>query len=98
MLLGLRKQMFERLLSLPDATFRQGDSGRLLNRFTIDATNMTNVATEVITVVVRETLTVVSLLAVLLYISCQLTLLVFVMLPMSYIAARVLSRRLRRIY
>src|SRR5690625_6207981 len=36
MLLGLRKQMFERLLSLPDATFRQGDSGRLLNRFTIE--------------------------------------------------------------
>ena len=97
MLLELRKQMFDRLLSLPDATFRQGDSGRLLNRFTIDATNMTNVATEVITVIVRETLTVVALLGVLLYMSWQLTLIVFVMLPMSYIAARLISRRLRRI-
>lgn len=97
MLLGLRKQMFDRLLSLPDETFRQGDTGRLLNRFTIDATNMTNVATEVITVVVRESLTVVALLAVLLYMSWQLTLIVFVMLPMSYIATRVISRRLRRI-
>ena len=97
MLLGLRKQMFDRLLGLPDSTFRQGDSGRLLNRFTIDATNMTNVATEVITVVVREVLTVIALLGVLLYMSWQLTLIVFVMLPMSYIAARLISRRLRRI-
>jgi len=97
MLLRLREQMFERLLGLPDATFRQGDSGRLLNRFTIDANTMTSVATEVITVVVREILTVVALLAVLLYMSWQLTLIVFVMLPMSYIAARLISRRLRRI-
>src|SRR5690625_982924 len=97
MLLGLRKQMFERLLSLPDETFRKGDTGRLLNRFTIDATTMASVATEVITVVVREVLTVVALLAVLLYMSWQLTLIVFVMLPMSYVAARLISRRLRRI-
>jgi len=97
MLLGLRKQMFDRLLALPDATFRQGDSGRLLNRFTIDANTMTSVATEVITVVVREVLTVIALLVVLLYMSWQLTLIVFVMLPMSYIAARLISRRLRRI-
>src|SRR5699024_9203515 len=97
MLLELCRQVFDRWLSLPDATFRQGDLGRLLNRFTIDATNMTNVATEVITVVVRETLTVVALLAVLLYMSWQLTLIVFIMLPMSYIAARLISRRLRRI-
>src|SRR5690625_7480811 len=58
---------------------------------------MTNVATEVITVIVRETLTVVALLAVLLYMSWQLKLIVFVMLPKSYIAARLISRRLRRI-
>src|SRR5690625_7861184 len=97
MLIEIRSLRFDRLLSLLDATFRQGDSGRLLNRFTIDATNMTNVATEVITVIVRETLTVVALLGVLLYMSWQLTLIVFVMLPMSYIATRLISRRLRRI-
>src|SRR5690625_7602311 len=80
MLLGLRKQMFERLLGLPDATFRQGDSGRLLNRFTIDANTMTSVATEVITVVVSEILTVVALLVVLLFMSWLLTLNFVVML------------------
>ena len=97
MLLGLRREMFERLLGLSDEDFKRGDSGRLLNRFTIDAGTVTGLATEVITVVVRETLVVIALLAVLLYMSWQLTLIVLVMLPVSTLIARVFIRRLRRI-
>src|SRR5690606_15623176 len=41
MLLGLRKDMFERLLGLPDEDFKRGDTGRLMNRFTIDAGTVT---------------------------------------------------------
>jgi len=97
MLLGIRRDMFERLLHLSDAAFRRGDKGRLLNRFTIDAGNVTGLATQVITVVVRETLVVVALLCVLLYLSWQLTLIVLVVLPISVLIARVFIRRLRRI-
>ncbi|HUH59918.1 MAG TPA: lipid A export permease/ATP-binding protein MsbA [Candidimonas sp.] len=97
MLLGLRKEMFQRLLGLSDSEFKRGDSGRLLNRFTIDAGTVTSLATEVITVVVRETLVVVALLGVLLYMSWQLTLIVLVMLPVSTLIARVFIKRLRRI-
>lgn len=97
MLLGLRKEMFQRLLGLSDTEFKRGDSGRLLNRFTIDAGTVTGLATEVITVVVRETLVVIALLAVLLYMSWQLTLIVLVMLPVSTLIARVFIKRLRRI-
>lgn len=97
MLRNLRQEMFDRLLSTPDSKFKEGDSGRLLNRFTIDAGTLTNVATEVITVLVREVLTVVALIAVLLYMSWQLTLIVFVMLPVAYAAARIISKRLRGI-
>ncbi|OWT56271.1 lipid A export permease/ATP-binding protein MsbA [Candidimonas nitroreducens] len=97
MLLALRGEMFERLLGLPDEEFRRGDSGRLLNRFTIDAGNVTAYATEVITVLARETLVVVALLCVLLYMSWQLTLIVVVILPISTLIARAFIRRLRRI-
>lgn len=97
MLRNLRTEMFERLLQLPDSKFKEGDTGRLLNRFTIDAGTLTNVATEVITVLVREILTIVALIAVLLYMSWQLTLIVFIMLPLAYITARIISKRLRRI-
>src|SRR5690554_829851 len=89
--------MFEMALGLSDNDFRRGDSGRLLNRFTIDAGTVTGLATEVITVVVRESLVVVALLCVLLYMSWQLTLIVLVMLPISTIIARIFIKRLRRI-
>lgn len=97
MLLGLRKEMFDRLLSLSDEHFKRGDSGRLLNRFTIDSGVVTGIATEVITVLVREILVVIALLAVLLYMSWQLTLIVLVMLPVSAFIARLFIKRLRRI-
>ncbi len=97
MLLGLRKDMFERLLGLPDEDFKRGDTGRLLNRFTIDAGTVTGLATDVVTVLVRESLTVVALLCVLLYMSWQLTLIVLVMLPVSTLIIRIFIKRLRRI-
>lgn len=96
-LLGMRKDMFERLLGLPDAEFKRGDTGRLLNRFTVDAGNVTGYATDVITVLVRETLVVLALICVLLYMSWQLTLIILVMLPVSVTIARLFTRRLRRI-
>ena len=97
MLLGLRQDMFERLLCLPDQAFRRGDTGRLMNRFTIDAGYVAGLSAEVITVLVRESLVVVALLGVLLYMSWQLTLIVVVILPLSVLIARIFIRRLRRI-
>src|SRR5690606_16966448 len=93
----LRKDMFDRLLGLPDEDFKRGDTGRLLNRFTIDAGTVTELAAEVVTVIVRESLVVVALLCVLLYMSWQLTLIVIVMLPISSLIIRIFVKRLRRI-
>ena len=46
---------------------------------------------------VRETLTVIALLGVLLYMSWQLTVIVFLVMPASVFVAKLVSRRLRRI-
>jgi subfamily B ATP-binding cassette protein MsbA len=97
MLLGLRREMFEKLLGMSDETFRSRDRGRLLNRFTVDAGNVSGLSAEVIGVIVRESLAVVALLAVLLYMSWQLTLIVVLMLPLSILSGRYFVRRLRRI-
>jgi len=97
MLLGIRRDMFERLLGMSDEDYKRSDTGRLLNRFTIDAGNVTEYATEVITVLVRETLVVLALLVVLLYMSWQLTLIVLVVMPVSVYTARIFIRRLRSI-
>lgn len=97
MLLGLRRDMFDRLLSLPDDEFKRGDSGRLMNRFTVDAGNIAFTATSIVTVLVRETLVVISLLVVLFYMSWQLTLIVLVVMPTSIFISRLFMKRLRRI-
>lgn len=97
MLLGLRREMFEKLLGMSDGSFRASDHGRLMNRFTIDANNVSSLSTEVVGVIVRESLAVVALLAVLLYMSWQLTLIVLLMLPLSVLSGRYFVRRLRRI-
>jgi len=97
MLLGLRRDMYDKLLHMSDADFRRGETGRLLNRFTVDANSVTGLAAEVITVLLRESLVVVALLAVLLYMSWQLTLIVLITLPISALIARYFMRRLRRI-
>jgi len=97
MLLGMRKDMFTRLLTLPDAAFKRGQTGRLLNRFTVDAGAITSTATEVVTVIFRDVLVVLVLLGVLLFMSWQLTLIVLVTLPLSSLIARAFIRRLRKI-
>ena len=97
MLLGIRRDMFERLLGMSDEEYKRSDTGRLLNRFTIDAGNVTAYATDVVTVLVRETLVVIALLVVLLWMSWQLTLIVLVVMPVSVYTARIFIRRLRRI-
>lgn len=97
MLLSMRSEMFASLLGMPDTEFKRGDTGRLLNRFTIDANNVAIAATDVITVLVRETLTVVALIFVLLYMSWQLTLIVLLILPVSVVISRIFTRKLRRV-
>ena len=96
-LLGVRADMFEKLLSMPDSEFKKGDTGRLLNRFTVDAGNVTGYATDVLTVIVRESLVVLAMIAVLLYMSWELTLIILVTMPISVLISRAFIARLRRI-
>lgn len=96
-LLRLRADMFERLLAMSDSDFKKGDSGRLLNRFTVDSQNIAFAANSIMTVLVRETLVVLSLLGVLFYMSWQLALIILVIMPASVFVSRIFMRRLRRI-
>ena len=96
-LLGVRRDMFEKLLTMPDSEFKKGDTGRLLNRFTVDAGNVTSYATEVLTVIVRETLVVIAMIGVLLYMSWELTLIILVTMPISVMISRSFIARMRRI-
>ena len=93
--LDLRKAMFDRLLTLPAAYYHDHPTGNLLSKITFDVTQVTQAATNVVTVAVKDILTIAGLLGWLLWLDWHLTLLTLGMVPAIVVIVKVLSRRLR---
>lgn len=95
-MLDLREQMFARLVRFPARFFDEHRSGALLSRIAYDVTGVTDAATNVLTVLVKDSIAIVLLLAYLFYLNWKLTLLGLVVGPPIAFTVRVISRRLRR--
>jgi len=96
----MRSQLFRRLVTLPIPFFDHTSTGALVSKFNYDTGQISGAASSVLTVLVRETLTLIGLLAWLFYLNWQLTAIVFVVAPpvvwVTYVAARrirILSRK-----
>ncbi|ETD72941.1 ATP-binding protein [Pelistega indica] len=96
-LYSLRKDMFHSLMGLPDQEFQKGDTGRLLNRFTVDANQVTANATEVVTTIAKEVTIIVGIFGMLLFLSWQLTLIILIVFPPAVFVGRFFAKRLRKI-
>jgi subfamily B ATP-binding cassette protein MsbA len=96
-LIDLRARMFDKLLAWPQSAFEQMPSGVLTSKFVNEASNALNAAAEVLSTAVRDSLTVLALLGVLLYYNWQLTLAAVVVAPVIGYALRTFSRRLRHL-
>jgi subfamily B ATP-binding cassette protein MsbA len=94
--LDLRKEMFERLLTLPVPYFDAHVTGNLIAKITYDVTQVTTAATRVLVVFLRDGLSVVGLMGFLLYQNWRFTLMVSVLLPVMLTFVRFVSRRMRR--
>jgi len=94
--MDLRDAMFDRLLLLPTRFYSDQASGTLVSRVTYDAAQVTTASTQVLTVVVKDTLAILGLLGWLLYLHWQLTLALLVAGPAIAGVIYVASRRLRR--
>ena len=92
----LRNAMFGRMLTLPAAFFEQQPSGALISKLTFDVTQVTGAATTALTIVFRDALTIVGLLAYLMWLNWKLTLIALVMAPAIVLVVRSLAVRLRR--
>ena len=93
--LDLRGAMFARLVRMPTRFFDEHNSGALLSRIAYDVAGVTSAATTVLTTVVKDSVTVIALLAWLFYLNWKLTLIALVSAPLIAFAMRQLSRRLR---
>ena len=94
--MDLRDQMFRRMLALPLGYFHDHTTGNLISRFTYDVAQVTQAATQVVMVLVKDSLTIVGLFAYLLYADWKLTLISIVMIPPIALVVRYFNIRLRR--
>ena len=95
-ILDLRAAMFARLLRLPNRFFDDHSSGVLLSRIAYDVGGVTSAATTVLTIVVKDSIAVIGLLAWLCYLNWKLTLIALAVGPAIALVVRLFSRRLRR--
>lgn len=95
-ILDLRTAMFRRLTTFPIRYFDEHTAGALMSRFTYDVTQIKEASTHALTVLVRDSLSIIGLIAWMFYIDWRLTLTVLIAAPLIMLVVMVLRRRLRR--
>ncbi len=92
----LRGETFDKYLVLPSSFFDSRSSGPLLSKMTYNIEMVAESATNVVTVLIRDTLKIVSLLAVMIYQSLMLTAFVALVVPLIAVLIGYLSKTFRR--
>ena len=95
--LKMRSAMFERLLNAQPALFTRQTASSLTNTLTYEVQNGANQLVNSLLTLVKDTLTLVALLAYLLWLNWQLTAFVAILFPAVALVMRTLSRRLHRL-
>ncbi len=93
--MDLREEMFQRLLSLPTGYYDEHSGGSLLSKLTYDVNQVMNASTQALVVLVRDTLAVLGLLGWMLYLNWRLSLIAFLIAPAIAVIVRIIGRRLR---
>jgi subfamily B ATP-binding cassette protein MsbA len=93
---SLRRDVFNKFLTLPSRFIEQQSSGPLLSRMTYNVEMVSESVTNVVTMMIRDVLTIIAAAAVMLYQSPRLTVFVAIVLPLLAFMVRILSRAFRR--
>ena len=96
-ILVLRRKMFERLLLLPTSYYDTATSGEIISKFTFDVEQVANAATKAVTIVVRDTFTVIGLLAWMFYLSASLTLVLLAVGPVIALLVSFVTKKFRKL-
>jgi subfamily B ATP-binding cassette protein MsbA len=89
--------MFARLLVLPTAFYDRHSSGKVISKLIFDVNNVSEAATQAALVIVRDSLSVLGLLALMVYLNWRLSIVALLMGPAVAVIIRLLSGRLRRV-
>lgn len=93
----LRRETFDHVLRLPTKHYQENASGRIMSKLIYDAQQVTAAGTDAVTVILREGLTAIGLLAYLFYTNWKLTLILFTVGPVIGLVVNYMSKRFRKI-
>lgn len=93
----LRELLFGHFLRLPTAYYDRAASGTLVSKMVYDVEQLADAASKVVTVFIRDSLTVIGLLALMFYQSASLTGLLLIVFPLLAVIVTYVSRRFRRL-
>ncbi|QXP69465.1 ABC transporter ATP-binding protein [Polaribacter sp. R2A056_3_33] len=91
----LRDNLYNKIVELPIAYFSEKRKGDIIARMTGDVQEVENSIISSVQTIVREPLTVVISITIMLYMSLKLTLFVFVLLPVSGFIISSISKKLK---
>ena len=92
----LRGEVFVKFLGLPTRFFDTTVAGMQLSKLTFNIEQVADATSNVVTVLIRDSLTTVGLIAYMVYLSPVLTAFVFVAVPVLAVLIRTLARMFRR--
>lgn len=95
-LVTLRTEMFDRVISWPAPTYQKYASGRVVSKFINEASNALGSAAELLTTIVRDSMQILALLTVLIYHNWKLTLVTLVVAPVLAIILKWVGKRTRK--
>ncbi len=95
--MDLRKSMFDRLLVLPTAFYDANSSGKIISKLIYDVNNVAQATTSAILVLIRDSLVVVGLVGLMVYLDWRLSIIVLFIIPSVAVIIKLISGRLRRL-
>ncbi|HVC50348.1 MAG TPA: lipid A export permease/ATP-binding protein MsbA [Burkholderiales bacterium] len=95
LVMDLRNLMFSQLLRLPSSYHDEHSSGELIADIAFNVNQVTDAGTSAISILVRDSFTIIGLLAWMVYLNWKLTCIAFAVIPLIYIVVRQASSRLR---
>lgn len=94
---NLRHAMFQQMLRLPTTFYDKTSSGQLISKLTYDVEQVAHASTTALTVMVRDTLTLIGLMAWMLYLNWMLALTFLIAGPFIALLIAYVNKRFRRI-
>lgn len=93
----IRQAMFEKMIYLPSSAFDSRSAGQFISQIMSEAQMVLFAATNVLSILIKDSLIILGLLSWLLYLNWKLTLVVLILMPPLALVTKAFSKRMRRV-